>query len=351
MTMPHTILLVDDEPSNLRLLKMLLNSDGYATICAERGGEALLLAAKLRPDLILLDIMMPEMDGFEVVRQLKGNQQIRNIPVIMVTAMDDRASRLKSLELGAREFLSKPVDRAELSIRVKNLLQLKEYGDFLAEYNQRLKQQVHARTAQLFESYHETIFIMTSAAEHKDEDTGTHITRISYYCRTLAEHLGMDEAFTDCIFYASPMHDIGKIGIPDHILLKPGIHDAAEWEIMKTHAALGAEILARGNSPYLRMGAEIALNHHERWDGSGYPGGKQQQQIPISARLMNIADQYDALRSKRPYKAALSHQKTMQILTLGDERTSVCHFDPEVLAAFKDCAQSFSNIYAERTGD
>jgi putative two-component system response regulator len=345
MKTPHTVLLVDDEPSNLRLLQMLLNADGYATSVAERGAQGLALAAKLLPDIILLDIMMPEMDGFEVLRCLKDNPDTRNIPVIMVTAMNDRASRLKALELGAREFLNKPVDRVELMIRVKNMLRLKEYADFLADYNHRLKQEVAARTEQLFESYHETIFIMTSAAEHKDEDTGLHITRISHYCRILAEYLGMEGAFADCIFYASPMHDIGKIGIPDHILLKPGKHDAKEWEIMKTHVTLGADILARGNSPYLRMGAEIALNHHERWDGSGYPHGKQGDQIPVCARLMNIADQYDALRSKRPYKHALAHDIAMQIITEGDLRTQTCHFDPAVLNAFKACAETFRSIY------
>ena len=347
MTASHTVLLVDDEPSNLRLLQTLLKAEGFATLSAESGAEALVLAEQRKPDIILLDIMMPQMDGFEVVLRLKANPDTRHIPIIMVTALDDRASRLKALDMGAGEFLSKPVDRMELTIRVKNLLRLKEYADFLADRNLRLENQVAARTAQLTDSYHETIFIMTSAAEHKDEDTGSHIRRIGYYCRTLAEYLGMDAQFSDCIFYASPMHDIGKIGIPDHILLKPGIHDAWEWEIMKSHAALGSQILAPGNSPYLRMGAEIALNHHERWDGSGYPCCKLAEEIPISARLMNIGDQYDALRSKRPYKSAFDHDKAMQIITRGDARTSTGHFDPEVLAAFQTCAKTFKQIYAE----
>ena len=349
MTKPHTptILIVDDEPSNLKLMHTLLKAEGYGSLRAVCGADALALAATHHPDLILLDIMMPEMDGYEVARQLKANPHTRNIPIIMTTALDDRASRLKALEMGAEEFLTKPVDRAELSIRVRNLLRLKEYADFLADHNHRLEEQVTARTTQLTESYRETIYTMTLAAEYKDEETGLHVTRISYYCRAMAEYLGMDAEFRDCIFYASPMHDIGKIGIPDHILLKPGSFLPDEWEIMKTHAALGAKILARGNSPYLRMGAEIALNHHERWDGGGYPNGKRGEETPLSARLMNIADQYDALRAKRPYKPAFDHAKAMQIITQGDGRTLPGHFDPAVLAAFKDCAEIFRGIYAE----
>ncbi|WP_262967211.1 response regulator [Methylobacter psychrophilus] len=344
-----TLLLVDDEPLNLRLLQTLLKTDGYETLSAERGAEALALAEERQPDLILLDIMMPEMDGFEVARLLKTNPHTNHIPIIIVTSLDDRASRLKALEMGANEFINKPVDRAELSIRVKNMLRLKEYTDYLADHNHLLEELVAKRTSQLTESYHETIFIMTSAAESKDTDTGLHVIRISYYCRALAKYLGMDAEFQDCIFYASPMHDIGKIGIPDHILLKPGSFEPDEWEIMKTHSAQGAKILECGNSPYLRMGAEIALNHHERWDGGGYPNGKRGQEIPFSSRLMNISDQYDALRSKRPYKPHFDHNKAMQIITEGDGRTMPGHFDPDVLAAFKACAEIFRGIYAEHT--
>jgi putative two-component system response regulator len=347
--MVATVLIVDDEPANVKLLALLLRVDGYQTVSCQNGADALVMAQTRKPDIILLDIMMPGMDGFEVARELKSRSDTSCIPLIMVTALNDQASRLRALEAGAEEFLSKPIDRAELSIRVKNLLKLKEYSDFLANHNQLLEEQVAARTAQLTDSYHEAIYIMTSAAEHKDEDTGLHVIRISYYCVELAKYMGMDADFIDSIFYASPMHDIGKIGIPDHILRKPGPFLPAEWEIMKTHTKLGGEILSRGQSPYLRMGCEIALNHHERWDGTGYPDGLQGEKIPFSARLMNIADEYDALRARRPYKPAFDHEKAMQIIMTGDERTSPCHFDPAVLAAFLACSEKFREIYEQHT--
>jgi len=219
----------------------------------------------------------------------------------------------------------------------------------LHNYNDVLEQRVRERTADLQESYLETIFTMTRAAEHKDEDTGAHVQRISYYNRELARMLGLDEEFVDKIFFASPMHDIGKIGIPDHVLLKPGGFTPDEWEVMKGHASLGAKILGNSKSSHLKMGAEIALNHHERWDGGGYPNGKRGEAIPLPARIMNICDIYDALRSKRPYKPALDHLKTMDIITRGDGRTQPEHFDQVILAAFKQNHQSFRDIFEAYT--
>jgi putative two-component system response regulator len=289
--------------------------------------------------------MMPGMSGHEVASRIKRDNRTRNIPVVMVTALDDRQSRLLALQSGAEEFLNKPVDRSELQVRVRNLLKLKEFNDLLSEHNELLERQVAERTRQLTEAYRDTIYTMVRAAEYKDEETGSHVQRISFYCLELAEQLGMEKDFCDKLFYASPMHDIGKIAIPDAVLLKPGAFTHDEWAIMKGHAALGAQILARGNSPYLTMGVEIALNHHERWDGGGYPNGKRGEAIPISARIMNITDQYDALRAKRPYKPALSHEEAMRIISVGDGRTMPDHFDPEVLAAFMRVAGRFRDIY------
>ena len=348
---PALILVVDDEDRNRRVLGAILEAEGYRVAQADSGQLALELVRQNRPDLVLLDIMMPEMDGYQVARALKADATTKAIPIVMVTALDDRESRLRGLEAGAEEFVTKPVDRSELRVRVRNLLRLKEFSDFLADHNRILETQVKARTHQLLASYREAIATMTRAASYKDEETGAHVARISYYTVELAQALGLDAEFCDTIHYASPMHDVGKIAIPDAILGKPGKFEPHEWEIMKSHAALGGTLLRGSNSPYLVMGAEIADGHHERWDGGGYPQGIQGPAIPLSARIMNICDQYDALRSKRPYKPAFSHEKTMEIITVGDGRTMPTHFDPAILAAFKGCVARFREIFEAHADD
>lgn len=346
-----TILVVDDEARNVKLLETLLHAEGHATVSASNGSEGLALAVTARPDLILLDVMMPDMDGFETVKRLKADPRTKPVPVIMVTALDDRESKLRALEAGAEEFLTKPIDRADLTVRVRNLLRLKEYGDFLADHNRILDEQVKERTAQLETAYRDTILTLVRAAEHKDEETGHHVRRISHYCKVLAETMNLPADFSEQIFQASPMHDIGKIGIPDHILLKPGGFTPDEWIVMQSHCTQGAGILASGNSPYIRMGAEIALSHHERWDGSGYPQGLKGDAIPLAARIMQICDIYDALRSKRPYKPAFDHARTVEIITQGDGRTLPAHFDPAVMAGFTAQADRFAAIYAQLTDE
>ena len=348
---PATVMVVDDQAHNVKLLETLLHAEGYATIAARNGSEALALAAAESPDLILLDVMMPDMDGFEVVARLKADPRTQPVPVIMVTALDDRQSKLRALEAGAEEFLSKPIDHADLRVRVRNLLRLKEYGDFLANHNRILDEQVRERTAQLEEAYCDTVYTLVRAAEHKDEETGHHIRRISHYCKVMAEAMNMPSVFQSAIFHASPMHDIGKIGIADHVLLKPGGFTPEEWTIMRTHCTLGASILGSGTSPYTRMGAEIALNHHERWDGSGYPNGLKGEAIPLAARIMQICDVYDALRSKRPYKLPIDHARTVEIITHGDGRVEPAHFDPAVLVCFAAQADRFAAIYERHVDD
>ena len=343
------ILIVDDEENSRTYLDALLTAEGYATLQARDGRMALDLIAIHRPDLILLDAMMPVLNGFELAEQLKNNEATKIIPIIMLTALADRTSRMRALQCGVEEFVAKPVDRAELWIRVRNLLRLKEYNDFLSDYSRTLEAQVEERTAQLLESYFDSMFSIMRAAEFRDEETGAHIHRIAFFCRELATDLGMPADFINTIYHASPLHDVGKIGIPDHILLKPGPHTPEEWEIMKTHSALGDSILGhgKGTSPFMMMGAEIALNHHERWDGSGYPNGLKGEEIPLSARIMMLSDVYDALRSKRPYKQAFTHEHAYRIITEGDGRTQPGHFDPMILNSFKKLESRFKKIFDE----
>ncbi|MFZ3253773.1 MAG: HD domain-containing phosphohydrolase [Syntrophales bacterium] len=337
------ILVVDDLEANVKLLARMLVSAGYTSVASTMNPlEVCELHLKNRYDLILLDLQMPGMDGFQVMEGLKEIEPDGYLPVLVITAQPGH--KLHALQAGAKDFISKPFELAEVLARVHNMLEVRLLHKELHNYNDVLEQRVRESTADLQESYLETIFTMTRAAEHKDEDTGAHVKRISYYSRELAGMLGLDEEFVDNIFFASPMHDIGKIGISDHILLTPD-----EWEVMKGHASMGAKILGNSKSSYLQMGAEIALNHHERWDGGGYPNGKRGEAIPLSARMMNVCDIYDALRSKRPYKPAFDHLKTVDIITRGDGRTQPEHFDPVIFAAFKQNHPSFRDIFEAYT--
>ena len=343
-TLSGKILIVDDQFVNVLLIQRILTDAGYTSVTSTTDPTTVCgLHAKNHYDLILLDLQMPGMDGFQVMEGLKEIELSGYLPVLVITAQPEY--KLRALRAGAKDFIGKPIDMAEVLARVHNLLEVRLLYRALNYQNAKLEARVLERTADLHEGYVETIFTMTRAAEHKDEDTGAHVQRISYYSSALARLMGQSEEFVDAIFYASPMHDVGKIGIPDHVLLKPGGFTPEEWGIMKTHAEMGAEILGDSKSPYLKMGAEIALNHHERWDGGGYPNGKQGEAIPLAARIMNICDIYDALRSKRPYKPAFDHDKTVGIITQGDDRTLPTHFDPEILATFKSNHTVFQDIF------
>jgi putative two-component system response regulator len=343
-----SILIVDDDERARRLLETLLKAEDYNTLLAKNGEEAIKLAQEAQPDLILLDLMMPGMSGFSVSEKLKTSEDTAHIPIIIVSALEDRDSLLRSLEAGAEEYLTKPVDRTDLKIRVRNLLRLKQAGDIIKHHNSLLEEEVEARTHELQVSFVESIFTMMRASEYRDDETGAHVRRISYYTKVLAEVLDMDDDFCDNIFYASAMHDIGKIGIPDHILLKSGALTPEEWEAMKTHTTIGGTIMSGSSSPYMQLGMQIALGHHERWDGGGYPLGLKGEAIPLGARIMQLADVYDALRSERPYKKAFDHATSLKIITEGDGRTEPSHFDPTVLAAFQSCADTMNEIFEER---
>lgn len=330
------ILIVDDEKSICSFMSALLQKSGHETRAVHSGMEALLVANEGWPDLIILDLIMPNMDGFETARKLKSNPQTAHIPIVMVTVLGDRDSRLRGLEIGAEDFLTKPIDPAELAIRVRNLLRLKEYADFLSNMNSLLDRQIRQKTVELRGSHIETIFALARVVEFRDEDTTGHISRIAHLSRTMANLLGMAPGYAESVFYASSMHDIGKIGIPSNILLKPGPLTEEEMTIVRKHPTIGADILGSlSSSPFMAMGAEIAASHHECWDGSGYPAGLSGDKIPLSGRIALLCDRYDTLRSKRPYKPSMDHETAVRILCDGDVRSRPEQFDPEILAAFR----------------
>jgi putative two-component system response regulator len=342
----ETILMVDDDALVTEVIGAVLRSHGFRFESASSGLQGLQKAGELHPDLILLDLSMPGMDGFQTCRKLREDQDMRKIPVVMLTAHADRDSRIQALQAGANDFLAKPVDHTELVVRADNLLKAKRYQDALEEQGRILEQQVRERTRQLRESLLDTVYRLTLASEYRDVDSYVHVKRISYYTEVVAKNLGITGEDADIMFYASPMHDIGKVGIPDSILLKPGVLTDEEFEIMKTHTTIGARILRGSSSPYLRSAERFALHHHERWDGTGYPQGLKGEEIPVEGRIMNLIDQYDALRSKRPYKPPFDHERAVAILTEGGHRTNPGHFDPRILQIFKDNSEKFREIFA-----
>ena len=341
------VLIVDDQVKNVKILTLLCQNMGHDTLGAANGREAVELASNYLPDIILMDVMMPEMDGFAATNLIKSTEKTKHIPIIMITALDSREDRLVGIASGADDFLTKPIDREELTLRLRNNLRNKEYHDFLLNHKEILEKEVAERIRQQREGYIDTIFRLTLAAEYKDEETGSHLKRISHYTKQLAQCLDLGTEFCDTIYYASPMHDIGKVSIPDAILQKQELLTSEEWGVMKMHTTAGAAILQGSDSPFLQMAVDIAHYHHEKWDGSGYPCGLRGEEIPLTARIMAIADQYDALRSRRRYKPAYDHAHACHIITMGDSRTTPLHFDPTVLAAFQRCASIFSDIFAE----
>ena len=339
-----TVLVVDDTASNLVLMNDLLKPY-YTVKSAANGVRALKIAnSGSPPDLVLLDIMMPEMDGYEVCRQLKADPSTRDIPVIFLTAKTETSDEQMGFELGAVDYITKPISPPIVLARVKTNLQNKAAADFLKDKNAYLEQEVARRTEEVRDIQDVTILTLASLAETRDNETGNHIIRTQHYVKLLAEALQghprfaqhLDDATIDLLFKSAPLHDIGKVGIPDSILLKPGKLTPEEFDVMKTHTTLGktaieaAESRLGKNVPFLLCAKEIAYSHQEKWDGSGYPQGLAGDAIPVSARLMAIADVYDALISRRVYKAPFTHEAAMAIIQEGRGR----HFDPDVVDAF-----------------
>ena len=332
-----TILIVDDQPQNIELLEAYLFPDSYKIVTASNGKEALEILLTNQIDLVLLDVMMPNMDGFEVIRRIRIIDGLQQLPIILVTALRETEDRIRGIEAGCDDFISKPVEKNELVSRVRSLLKVKAYNDLKSNYQKELEIEVTKRTEELRNALDklekaslDTIFRLSVAAEYKDEETGLHVKRMSLYAEAIARQMGFDEHNARTIRYAAVMHDIGKIGIPDKILLKSGKLDVEEWKIMKNHSIIGAKILKDSDAEFIKVGESIALNHHEKWDGSGYPNALKGTEIPIEARIATITDVFDALLSKRPYKESFSIEKAEEIIKEG----SGTHFDPKVVDAF-----------------
>lgn len=346
-----TILAVDDQPLNLDLVELsFIEKEHVKIIRATSGEDALgVLEKEIKPDVILLDLAMPAMDGFEVLKIIKSDGRWNTIPVIVLTANAEEKQR--ALRKGASDFLSKPYDIEELQLRTLNYAKIKHYQDHLAESNAYLEERVQERTAELEKALlqakkteYEISARLGKASEYRDLETGMHIKRMSYYSAKLAELAGLDEEEIELVLYASPLHDIGKVGIPDHILLKPGRFTPEEFEIMKLHAVLGGKMLEGGEEyPVIRAGRTIALQHHEKYDGSGYPKGLKKEEIHIHARIVAIADVFDALSSERVYKKAFSIEETMRMMKEG----SGSHFDPALIALLEENLDLFLEIRAK----
>jgi putative two-component system response regulator len=362
---PDKVLMVDDNPTNLQVLQATLEGRGYRLLAARDGASALAVTTKALPDLILLDIMMPEMDGYEVCRRLKADPATFEIPIIFLSALTQTEDKVKGLELGAVDYITKPFQPEEVIARVNTHLtlrclqqQLSIANAELTELNENLEKKVEERSQELLRSRDSIIFAMAKMTEARDDDTGKHLERICKYTEVLAKELAKtDPSITDrwikVVVKTAALHDIGKVGIPDGILLKKGRLNAQEREIMETHPAIGGDTLLElreemgGGGPFLSRAIEITLGHHEKWDGSGYPFGIKGEGIALSARLVAVADVYDALVSERVYKAGMSHKDASRLIQEGAGK----HFDPRVVEAFLAQQDAFRQIAATMRDD
>lgn len=349
----ETLLIVDDNPENRALLAGLLRPY-YRLQIAVGGAQALELCQKKKPDLVLLDIMMPEMDGYEVCQRMQDDLDLRDIPVIFLTAKSQIEDEQRGFDVGAVDYIQKPISPPILLARTRTHLRLRQTMKLLAEQNETLEQKVKARTHELEMLQDATIIAMASLAETRDNETGNHIRRTQRYVEVLAKQLLAEGLFAEelttesitALYKSSPLHDIGKVGIPDQVLLKPGKLTEDEFETMKQHTVLGRDVIESVEKcidfqcDFLTFAKDIAYSHQEKWDGSGYPQGLRGEEIPLCARLMAIADVYDALISKRVYKPAFSHEKAVTII----EEGSGCHFDPTLVSAFLHVQEQFRQI-------
>jgi len=358
--LPASVLVVDDNEMNRDMLSRRLTRDGYRIDVAENGRRALEKVAIEKYDLVLLDIMMPELDGYRVLELMKASPTLRHIPVIMITALEEMDSVVRCIELGAEDYVLKPFNPTLLKARVGACLEKKRLHDQEENYREKIEQQnallenrVREQVREISEAQLGAIFAMSKLAESRDPETGEHLERMREYCRILSAFLAttpryqgvIDKKYIDNIYAASPLHDIGKVGIPDSVLLKPGKLTEVEWVIMRTHTFVGAQTLLQVNREYpgndlIRTGMAIAGGHHEKWDGSGYPYGLQGEDIPLVARVLALGDVYDALTSRRCYKDAFTHDASREIIVT----QSGTHFDPAVTEAFLATEDEFKKV-------
>ncbi|MGZ4968923.1 MAG: HD domain-containing phosphohydrolase [Methylobacter sp.] len=338
------ILIVDDESVNLKLLDKMLSAQGYSNLVLVQDSRQVVdIYRQARTDLILLDINMPHLDGFEVMEQLKALDDPLFPPVVILTAQHGQDFLLRALNAGARDFITKPFYCNELLARVRNMLDAQLMHRLLYDQKAVLNEMVRSRTDELRRTRLQVVQQLGRAAEYRDNETGNHILRMSHISALLAKSIGWNEADCELMLHASPMHDIGKIGIPDHILLKPGKFEPEEWEIMKTHAVIGANILEGDDSDLMKCAGEIALTHHEKWDGSGYPHGLSGEAIPLTGRIAALADVFDALTSVRPYKKAWTVDAAVDLI----KENSGTHFDPDLVVVFLEQLPEVLKICAQ----
>jgi len=329
---PSWVVIIDDQKTGSRILeKIILDIEpNLKPIIFADPTEALLWLEEHTPDLILSDFKMPNMNGVELTRQIRTIPHCADVPLMIVTIIPDKQTRYDALEAGASDFLNRPIDQQECQARCRNLLKLRQQQKTIKDHTQDLEQQIKEATHEIAQREKETLYRLAKAGEYRDEDTGNHVIRMAKYARLIAEAMNLDPKCCEEIEITAQMHDIGKIGIPDHILLKPGKLDAPEWEIMQTHTTIGYNILKQSNSRYVEQGAVIALTHHEKFDGSGYPAGLKGDKIPLVSRIIALADMYDALTSIRPYKPAWSSERAAEHI----KSLSGTHFDPACVTAF-----------------
>ena len=326
------ILIVDDEPANVLLLQTVLEDAGYDNMRSTTDSRSVQsLHAGFDPDIILLDLMMPDMDGYEVMAQLRPSQAANDfLPIIVLTADTSPQTKRRALEVGATDFLTKPFDAIELTLRLQNLLSRRLLHRRLQNQNEVLEERVQERTRMLESSEHETAECLALAGEFRDDDTGQHTQRVGVTASLLARHAGLPGNLAQLMLQAAPLHDIGKIGVPDSILLKPSKLTTEEFQVIKTHCDMGRHILSRHHTPLLQLAATIAVSHHERWDGGGYPAGLTGEDIPVAGRIVAIADVFDALTHERPYKAAWTNEAALEEIQAHAGR----QFDPHLVELF-----------------